>query len=150
MRRPRRLARDATGTNLVEAALITPLLLFLTFSIIELAMALFVYHALESGVTQATRAGVTGNGGGARESTLIQALRVATPTLTIPDSAVTFSHMSPGGSGWISGVGGPDDIEKMSVNYTWRLVTPVFQPLFPAGEVHIRVESARKNESKFE
>jgi len=149
-RRLRRLLGDVSGANLVEAAIATPLVLLLTFSIVDFASVFFVYLALEHGVTEATRAGVTGGAAGAREASLIQAMRAATPALTIPDGAVTFSHLSPGGSGWVSGAGGPDDIDKVTVNYTWRLMTPILRPMFPDGSVHIRVESSRKNEWRFE
>ena len=53
--------RDTSGGSLVEAALITPLLLLLTFGIMEFATMFYVYLALENGVSQATRYGVTGN-----------------------------------------------------------------------------------------
>ena len=148
-RRLRRLVRDRSGANLLEAAIATPLLLLLTFAIADFSMLFFVYLALENGVTQATRAGVTGHQG-AREAALKGAMRDATPALTIPDGAFTFSHLSPGASGWTSGAGGPDDIDKMTVDYTWTLMTPMLRPLFPGGEVHIRVESSRKNEWRFE
>ena len=60
----RRFGDDVSGANLVEAAIVTPPLLLLTFAICDFAAVFFVYLALESGVTQATRAGVTGNQAG--------------------------------------------------------------------------------------
>ena len=54
-----RRLRD-TRAAVSSSALITPLLLMLTFSIIDLA-SMFRYLALENGVSQATRYGVTGN-----------------------------------------------------------------------------------------
>ena len=149
MTRLRRFLTDRSGANLVEAAIVTPLLVLLTLAICDLSTLFFVYLSLENGVTQATRAGITG-GSGAREAALIGAMRSATPALTIPDEDFTFSHLPPGGSGWISGAGGPDDIDKVTVTYTWKLITPVLLPFFPGGGVRIRVESARKNEWRFE
>jgi hypothetical protein len=148
-RRLRRFVHDRSGANLLEAAIVTPLLLLLTFAIVDFSTLFFVYLALENGVTQATRAGVTGNQG-AREAALIHAMRDATPSLDIPDGAFSFSHLSPGASGWTSGAGGPDDIDKMTVDYSWTLMTPLLRPLFPGGAVRIRVESSRKNEWRFE
>ena len=55
--------KDATGATLLEAAIITPLLLLLTFSIADFGGLFYVYLALENGVSQATRFAVTGNGG---------------------------------------------------------------------------------------
>jgi Flp pilus assembly protein TadG len=147
--RLRRLAGDKTGASLIEAAIATPLLLLLTCSICDLSTLFFVYLALENGVTEATRAGVVGTSG-SREGALMQAMRDATPTLTLPDQAFTFSHLPPGASSWISGAGGPDDIDKMTVNYTWTLMTPLMRPFFPGGQILIRVESSRKNEWKFQ
>ena len=57
----RKLIRDSRGNNLVEAAIVTPLMLFLTFSIIDFATLFYAYLALENGVSQATRFAVTGN-----------------------------------------------------------------------------------------
>jgi len=147
-RRLRRLVTDRSGANLLEAALLTPLLLLLTFGIVEFSMVFFVYLALEHGVTEATRDVVIGNSGN-RAAAMMQAMRTATPTLTIPDQDFSFSHMSPGTASWVTGPGGPDDIDKLTVNYTWTLMTPLLRPLFPGGALHIRVESARKNEWKF-
>src|SRR5205085_11437935 len=52
--------RDSRGSNLVEAALVTPLLLLLTFAIADFGGLFYAYLALENGVSQATRYGVTG------------------------------------------------------------------------------------------
>ena len=52
---------DASGANLLEAALITPLLLLLTFSIVDFSSLFYVYLSLENGVSHATRYGVTGS-----------------------------------------------------------------------------------------
>ena len=147
--RLRRFLAGRSGANLLEAAIVTPLLMLVTFAICDLSTLFFVYLSLENGVTQATRAGVTGSSG-PREAALRAAMRDATPVLTIPDDAFTFSHLPPGGSSWISGAGGPDDIDKVTVTLTWHLMTPVLRPFFTGGDVRMRVESARKNEWRFE
>jgi hypothetical protein len=150
---------DTTGTNLVEAALITPLLLLLTLSIVDFASIFYVYLALENGVSQASRYGVTGslmedpdNPGEqlSREDSIKSAMRDATPTLTIDDEAITFSHIPSGGDDWVGGIGGPSEIAKVSVNYTWSLMTPLVRPFFDNGEINLTVESAMRNESRFE
>ena len=61
LHRLRRGVRDTRGANLVEAAIITPLLLLLTFSIVDFGSLFYGYLALENGVSQATRYAVTGN-----------------------------------------------------------------------------------------
>jgi Flp pilus assembly protein TadG len=144
--------RSSRGSTLVEAALITPLLLLLTFSIVDFGALLYIYLSLESGVTQATRFAVTGSAtpGMTREEAIKNAMRRATPTLTLPDGAFTFSFMPPGASTWSSGAGGPGDIGRVTVNYTWNIMTPLIRPFFTAGQVNVRVESAMKNEARWE
>ena len=88
-----RRLKDATGATLLEAAIITPLLLLLTFSIADFGGLFYAYLALENGVSQATRFAVTGNTTGSlsREDSIKAAMRSATPTLSIPDGAFTFA-----------------------------------------------------------
>ena len=57
----RRVLRDCTGSNLVEAALITPLLVLLTLAIVDFGSMFYVYLALEHGVSEASRFAITGN-----------------------------------------------------------------------------------------
>ena len=144
--------RDASGANLLEAALITPLLLLLTLSIVDFASLIYVYLSLENGVSQATRFGVTGTiiGTLSREDTLRSAMRDATPTLTIPDGAFTFSHMAAGGTTFVAGTGGPGDVERLQVDYDWDILTPLMWPFFTDGKVHFTVQSTMKNESRFQ
>ena len=153
-----RRLRDTRGGSLVEAALITPLLLMLTFGIVDFAAMFYVYLALENGVSQATRFGVTGNvkddpmNPGTplnRTDSIRLAMRQATPTLTIPDSYFTFSHLPVGGGAWVGGVGGPGEIDKVTVNYTWTFLTPLIRPFFPGGQLAIQVDSSMKNEARF-
>ena len=151
--------RDSRGNTLIEAALITPLLILLTFSIVDFAGIFYAYMALENGVSQATRFAVTGNvldaplkpgGKLSRRDSIITAMQNATPTLTIPAEAFTFAHMPPGTGTWLSGTGGPLDVEKVSVQYQWSLLSPVLRPFFNKGTVALVVDSAMKNEGRFE
>jgi Flp pilus assembly protein TadG len=148
-----RRLKDSKGTSLVEAALITPLLLLLTFGICEFASLFYVYLALENGVSQATRFGVTGNvtGTSTREDSIRAAMRDATPTLTLDDSAFTFSHMPIGGTTWTTGgAGSTDELERVTVDYTWNIMTPLLWPFFTNGQIHFSVNSTMKNESRFQ
>ena len=151
--------RDTAGTSIVEAAVITPLLLLLTFSVVDFGSIFYVYLSLENGVSQASRYGVTGNLMDdplhpgtplSRTESIKAAMRQATPTLTINDSAFSFSHMSPGASGWTAGTGAPSDIEKVTVDYTWSFLTPLMRPFFTGGQMHITVDSSMKNEARFQ
>lgn len=154
-----RRLRDASGSTIVEAAIVTPLLLLLTFSIMDFGTLFYAYLALENGVSQATRYGVTGNVMNdpnnpgnqlSRTDSMMLAMRQATPTLTIPDSAFTFSHLPTGTTTWLSGAGGPGDIEKLEVSYTWTFVDPLMRPFFPSGQYNIVVDSSMKDESRFQ
>jgi hypothetical protein len=154
-RRLIRRLRDARGTSLLEGALITPLLVLLTFSIVDFGALFYCYLALENGVSQATRFAVTGNllddplSPGtklSRQNSIKLAMRRATPTLTIPDGAFTFSHMAPGGASWVGGSGGPNELEKVSIGYTWRFFNPMLSAFFTGGQIVLNVDSAMKNE----
>jgi hypothetical protein len=150
-----RRVRDTAGTSVVEAAIITPLLLLLTFSIVDFGALFYVYLALENGVSQATRFAVTGNllddplhpgTNLSRDESIKLAMRNATPTLTIPDSAFTFSSMAPGGTVWVGGSGGPNQLAKVSIGYTWTFFNPMMSAFFAGGQITLNVDSAMKNE----
>jgi len=151
-----RRLRDTSGTSVLEAAIITPLLLLLTLSVVDFGALFYAYLALENGVSQATRFGVTGNLMDdplhpgtflSRDDSIKLAMRQATPTLTIPDGAFTFSHMAAGGTAWVGGSGGYNELAKVSVGYTWSLINPMLWAFFPGGQVTLNVESAMKNEA---
>ncbi len=158
MRRIRNIRRlsDDKGANLVEAAIITPLLLLLTLGIVDFSAMFYSYLALEHGVSQATRYAVTGqemSTGGApigREASIKAAMRESTPTLTIPDGAFSFSFMPLNGTSWSSGLGGPNDVGRVTVTYTWNFMTPLVRPFFTNGQVNLRVQSTMKNEVAFQ
>jgi Flp pilus assembly protein TadG len=147
-----RRLKDAKGNNIVEMALVLPLLLLVTFSIVDFASMFYVYLALENGVSQAARYGVTGNlkAGMTREESIRSAMREATPTLTIDDGAFAFSHLVPGSVNWLPGSGNPTDISRVRVTYTWAMMTPLMRQFFPDGQINIAVESAMLNEPRFE
>jgi len=157
--RIRRLLRDTAGVNIVEAAIITPLLMLLSFSVVDFASLFYVYLSLENGLSQATRYAVTGqqlddpaNPGTplSRVASIKSVMRSSTPTLTIPDSAFSFAFMPPGGSTWTAGVGGAGDIGKVTVDYTWNIMTPLLRPFFTNGQIHFTVDSVMKNESRWQ
>jgi TadE-like protein len=152
-----RFVSGSSGANFIEAALIAPLLLLLTFGIIDFASLFYTYLTLENGVSQATRFVVTGRSMGNpdptapgtflnRQDSIKTAMRMATPTLTINDGDFAFAHMAPGGSSWSPGVGGPGDLEKVTINYLYTPMTPLLQPFFTGGQIHFTVDSTMKNE----
>lgn len=159
MRRRLKTLLGDSGANLMEAALITPLLLLLTLGIADFGTMFYVYLALENGVSQGTRFAVTGNLAPdpnnpsqmlSRADSIIAATRDATPTITIPTSAFSFSHLPAGATGWVGGTGGPGDVEKVAVDYTWTMMTPLIRPFFSGGQIQMHVESSMKNEARFQ
>ena len=151
LRRLRRLG-TADGQSLIEAAIITPLLLLLTIGIFEFGSMFYVFLSLQNGVSQATRYAITGNTvtGSSRVDSIKLAMRTTTPTLTIPDNAFSFSHLPKGGSAFVGGPRGPDEVEKVTINYTWTFFTPLMRPFFPSGRMTMTVDSTMKNEPKFQ
>jgi Flp pilus assembly protein TadG len=151
-RRVFRRLSDSKGNTLIEAAIVIPLLLLVTLAIVDFSALFYVHLALQNGVSQATRYGVTGNviTGKTRDYSIMAAMRDSTPTLTLDDSAFVFTHLTPGGSVWLGGSGAPGDIEKVTVNYNWQIITPLIRPFFTNGEINFSVESSMKNESKFQ
>jgi Flp pilus assembly protein TadG len=151
--------RGCDGNNMIEAALVTPLVLILTLGIIDFASMFYTYLALENGVSQATRFAVTGretddpdNPGTPlpREAAIRAALEDATPAINMDYVSINYSHLTPGSSTWTGGAGGPGDIGKVSVSYTWTPLTPILRPLLTNGQLTVQVESAMKNESRWE
>ncbi len=135
----------------MEVALILPLLLLLTFAILDFSTILFVYLSLENGVSQATRYAVTGqqmndpsNPGQklTREVSIKAAMRQATPSLVIPDNDFTFYNVTKG----TSGSGGPNDVIRVTVDYDWSFFTPLLRPFFNNGQITLKVSSTMKNE----
>lgn len=147
-----RRLRDTEGANLLEAAIITPLLLLMTFAIVDFSAMLYVHLALQNGVAQASRYAVTGNAraGMTREESIKAVMREATPTLTLDDGAFTFTNLPPGSNNWAGGLGGPNCIDKVRINYNWQIMTPVMRPFFANGQMNFVVESAMRNESRFQ
>jgi hypothetical protein len=155
----KRFIRDCGGQNLLEGAIVTPLLLVLTFGIVDFATMFYVYVSMESGVSQATRFAVTGatmddpdNPGTPlnREGTIKAKMQEAVPSLDIDEMTFTFTHMPPGATAWTGGAGGPGDIGRVQVEYSWEAMTPILRPLLTNGHMTVRVESAMKNEALWE
>lgn len=149
LQRLTRRLRDTEGANLLEAAILTPLLLLMTFAIVDFSAMLYVHLALQNGVAQASRYAVTGNamGGMTREDSIKSVMRQATPTLTLADAAFSFTNLPPGAGGWVGGLGGPNAIDKVRITYNWTILTPVMRPFFTNGQINFVVESAMRNES---
>jgi hypothetical protein len=147
-----RRLRDTDGASMLEAAIVTPLMLLLTIGIMEFGSVFYVLLALQNGASQATRFAVTGNTlpGSSRVDSIKTAMRQSTPALTIPDSAFAFSHLPAGGSVFVGGTGAPGEIEKVTITYSWTFFTPLMRPFFPSGRMTLQVDSTMRNEPRFQ
>ncbi len=144
--RPRNRER---GQSLIEMGLVMPILVLLTFGIVDFGLLFYTHLALESAASQAVRYGITGSAmnGMSRQESIKAALRNAAPTLTIDDGDITFSRLA--GGNWVNGLGGAGDVERLSINYTHKVF--ILAPFFPPnGQVTLHAESAMKNEDRFE
>jgi Flp pilus assembly protein TadG len=146
--RLRKRLRGEKGQSLIEAALVTPLLMLITFSVVDFGLLFYAHLALESAVSQAVRFGITGNAmdGLSRQESIKSVLRRSAPTLTIDDDDISFSRLA--GGNWVAGLGGPGDVERLSINYTHKVL--ILAPFFTNGEINLHAESAMKNEDRFE
>jgi Flp pilus assembly protein TadG len=143
-----RLKND-DGANLVEAALILPLILWIIFAGVEFGGIVYAQMTLQNGVTLATRYAITQNviAGQTRQASIITTLNADTPSLTINPSTITFSHLVPGTTTWLAGDGAPGSIEKIAVDYSWTLLTPFMPYIFGTNSITLHAESSMKNES---
>ena len=144
----RRRNRGEKGQALIEMALVMPILMLVTFSIVDFGLLFYTHLSLESAVSQAVRYGITGGAvqGQSRQESIKSVLRRSAPTLTIDDDDITFSRLA--GGNWVAGLGGPGDIERLSINYTHRVL--ILAPFFANGQINLHAESAMKNEDRFQ
>jgi Flp pilus assembly protein TadG len=143
-----RLKND-DGANLVEAALILPLILWVIFAGVEFGGIVYAQMTLQNGVTLATRYAITQSvmSGKTHQASIIATLNADTPTLTIDPATITFSHLPPGSTTWAAGDGAPGSIEKVAVDYSWKLLTPFMPLIFGTSSITLHAESSMKNES---
>jgi len=81
----------------------------------------------------------------------LSALTPAPGTLTQQGTIMgTFQFMAPGSSSWQGGTGGPNDVGRVTVQHTWTPLTPILAPFLTNGQLRVSVDSAMKNESRFQ
>ena len=150
-----RRLRDTAGTSIVEAAIITPLLLLLTLSIVDFGALFYCYLALENGVSQATRFAVTGNVMADPSNPGTNLSRDA--SIKTGDAAghadadaarhrlyVQFACLPAGRPG--ARQRRPQRHREGSVTYTWTFFNPMLWAFFSGGQITLNVDSAMKNE----
>ena len=135
------------GQSTVEFTLVAVLLFGLLFALIDFGALFFVNLTMQNAVRAATRHAVTQSNlapNGDRMAALIQSIKDNSyglydknkhnpkdPTVrVITPSNVTFTNYSGTPS---TGLGDPGQVIEVKLTYTWPLMTPILQPLFPNG-----------------
>lgn len=132
------------GQALVEFTLVLPLLLVLFFSIIEFSLFFYTRIALRHVVRESARFAVTGNfltdsaGTPMTRAQSIQHMILAgAPGITIIPANITLTP---------AGGGGPGEVVRIAVSYTYNAKLPPFRLFFPSGRLMINVATVTKNE----
>jgi len=111
MRWPRSLRRDDLGATLVEASLVFPLLLVLTFGLVEFGHAFWRYHAVEKATAVGARFLASRHGVQGSDATTNELYAASVPDCFVSTSqplGTTCTQVA-GATGWTqtcSGVGG--------------------------------------------
>lgn len=144
MMRSRRSRRGTSGQALVEFTLVLPLLLVLFFSIIEFSLYFYTRVSLRHVVRESARFAVTGNtltdSTGApmsRVQSIQKLITKGAPGITISPADITLVPANGGG---------PGEVVRISVNYTYTAKLPPFRLFFPNGRLIINVATVTKNE----
>jgi hypothetical protein len=143
--RPAQKLRSRSGQALVEFTLVLPLLLVLFFSIIEFSLYFYTRVSLRHVVRESARFAVTGNvlidSVGipmSRAKSVEQMILTGAPAVNLTPSNIT---MVPADGG------GPGDVVRIEVRYTYAAKLPPFNLFFPNGRLPINVTTVTKNES---
>jgi Flp pilus assembly protein TadG len=144
-----RLRSSSEGVNLVEAALVLPIMLLTMFGLMEFAIILYVQMALQNGISQATRYGITRQTflDKTREESIIAVMKRETPTLSLSDGNFTFQNKPLSGGSWTAGTGGENTLERVTVTYDYPIMTPILRPFFSGDVITLEAEATMKNES---
>ena len=127
----RRFRHDG-GANLVEAALIFPVLILLVYALFEFAIILYIQMALQNGVNQGARFAITRSllPDMSREQSIRKVVKDEIPSLKITDANISFSHMGLSESSWSSGTGPANSVERVTVTYTYPIMSIAMKPFF--------------------
>jgi len=141
----------------VETAIGITLLLLLTFSVVDAGLLFFAYLTLQNGVTEATRFAITGQQATdpsnpsnklPRDETVRRMIRASTPGMTIKDDDVDFAVIPKDPTAPTTpGIGGPNDVIRVTVQHQWQLLSPMLWPFVGnGGQFMLRVSATMKNE----
>lgn len=143
-------ARDRHGIAAVEFALVGPVMLLLLIGILETASLIFTKWSLESAAYDAARYGSTGwqAGGSSREDRILDIVAERSFGTALLSNLTVESRIFPDVPSLVAatvptdglpGPGGADDLVLYFVAGTWQPMTPIFDALFGAVPLTIRV-----------
>ena len=144
---PRTVGRESheSGQALVEFTMVLPLLLMLFFGIIEFGLYFYTRVSLRHVVRESARFAITGNvltdSTGApltRAKSVEQMILNGAPAVHLTPANIT---MTPADGG------GPGQVVRIEVNYSYAAKLPPFSLLFPGGQLMIRIGTVTRNES---
>ena len=157
MIRPR--SRDARGVAIVEFALVFPLLLLLTFMLIDFGFYFFCQHTVQYATREGVRLALVGRTindahGNAlsREASIVQTIRdkaavaVRPADLSISIYPVDTEYGDPAGWQNTQDAGNPGVYMRVRTRYTYRFLTPLIGSLVAGGSVPIQAQATYRNE----
>jgi Flp pilus assembly protein TadG len=137
--------RKASGQALVEFTMVLPLLLMLFFGVIEFGLYFYTRVSLRHVVRESARFAVTGNvltdSTGkpmSRAKSVEHMILTGAPSIKLTPANIT---MTPADGG------GPGQVVRIDVNYSYSAKLPPFSLLFPGGQLRIKVGTVTKNEN---
>ena len=140
-----RRCSDTSGQALVEFTVVLPLLLMLFFGIIEFGLYFYTRISLRHVVRESARYAITGNvltdSTGApmtRAKSVEYMILHGAPAVPLTPANIT---MTPADGG------GPGQVVRIDVSYSYSAKLPPFSLLFPGGQLMIKVGTVTKNEN---
>lgn len=143
------------GASVVEFALVAPMLFFLLFAILEVAMLFWVNLTMQYAVREGARYSVTGQTNldptsNQRYLAVIQKIKDSSLGLyDLVNPRIVVQDKSYGDAGdyaaGMFGAGGETIV--LQLNCTWPIMTPLIQPFFADGKYRFTVGATMRNEA---
>jgi Flp pilus assembly protein TadG len=132
---------------MVEMAILLPAVLLIMFALMEAGRLFFAYNTVQHAARTGARFAVTGAGllEGDREARIEEATAEAAEVLGDVDITIrSWNGPTPVGSGRDGDAGDPCDIVEVEVQYTYRPIVSIIEPLL--GEIVLVGRDRKMNE----
>lgn len=158
---------NTKGQTTVEFALAALVLFTFVFAIIDFVMMFYVNLTMQNAVREGARYAITGQAdqpgqgvqnGEQRKKAMIKKMIESAhglyeknanpqkdPTVSVltPSSDPTFSNYT---GRTVNDTGEPTEIVRVSLDYSWPLLTPILRPFFPDGKYAFVVRATMRHE----